>query len=33
MTSLPEDVLAAIAKQRGKSKAPTMTAEEIAKHR
>ena len=32
-TSLPADVLAAIAKQRGKNKAPTMTAEEIAKHR
>jgi hypothetical protein len=32
-TSLPADVLEAIAKQRGKNKAPTMTAEEIAKHR
>ena len=31
--SLPADVLAAIAKQRGKNKAPTMTAGEIAKHR
>jgi hypothetical protein len=31
--SLPADVLAAIAKQRGKNKPPTMTAGEIAKHR